>query len=607
MVKEEEECSKSKQYIYEARDERMVCLKTGISTVRIARFLNPVAKSVSKAVKVPNNQQRHECPSNVRFIVQCPQAKWQDWIDKSAGKYAHLWNQTGICDSIMASMYHVPFNRDLILAFVQFWCPETNTFVFPWGEATITLEDVMILGGFPVLGKAVTKILGETGEIDRAMNRKRIELTKTKARKASHSAWIDHFMEITNNNNEGETDLEHVAFLSLWLSRYVFPSQIINKNVFPIAAELSKGAEVSLGPAVLAGLYSMLSSLKTRSSQVFLARPFQLVQLWVFERFPMLGPKFLNPLKPGEPRIARFHELKQTINLELIKSTIESVKDFIWRPYSANLTNWRHLAYYRETKHVFFDFLSFEDNELLSFVQCVTVSELEGLGVREKYLPHRVAMQFGMDQDLPGDFPTGCPTGSRKNLRFFIPSMHFEAGVSLEYFNWWKESVQSKHGDQKSLKDTSKDTNLKRGTDHPDIQLPLSLIKNNQNQELDLSVLSDQNNLKDASKDTNLKREIDQPDIQLPLSPIRTNQNQGLCDLVITSGDLKNLEEPSTPDHASINSVPIIVISSSKSKRKVIQILDDSDNEVSQQTRLQGCFKPKPDTTIKRKKLFFTI
>ncbi|CAN6934080.1 unnamed protein product [Brassica oleracea] len=35
------------------------------------------------------------------------------------------------------------------------WCPETNSFVFPWDEATITLEDVMVLLGFSVLGSPV--------------------------------------------------------------------------------------------------------------------------------------------------------------------------------------------------------------------------------------------------------------------------------------------------------------------------------------------------------------------------------------------------------------------------------------------------------------------
>ncbi|KAJ0100994.1 hypothetical protein Patl1_04240 [Pistacia atlantica] len=39
--------------------------------------------------------------------------------------------------------------------------------------------------------------------------------------------------------------------------------------------------------------------------------------------------------------------------------------------------------------------------ELQSFAHCLRVSELVGFECIEQYLPHRVAMQFGMDQDLP--------------------------------------------------------------------------------------------------------------------------------------------------------------------------------------------------------------
>ena len=41
------------------------------------------------------------------------------------------------------------------------------------------------------------------------------------------------------------------------------------------------------------------------------------------------------------------------------------------------------------------------DKEMLSFVTCLRVSKLVGFESIEQYLPHRVAMQFGMDQDVP--------------------------------------------------------------------------------------------------------------------------------------------------------------------------------------------------------------
>ncbi|CAO2813820.1 unnamed protein product [Amaranthus hypochondriacus] len=41
------------------------------------------------------------------------------------------------------------------------------------------------------------------------------------------------------------------------------------------------------------------------------------------------------------------------------------------------------------------------NEELLSFVRCLRVSELVGCDCVMQYLPHRVGMQFGMDQDIP--------------------------------------------------------------------------------------------------------------------------------------------------------------------------------------------------------------
>lgn len=439
------------QPIYETRDERMVSFQTGKSTARTARFLRPLAKQINKAIAIPktpllseilphNNQQ---WPSKVHFKGwHFPQKKWKQWVDKLSQKCSSIWIQTGICDAILSSIYEVHCNHDLLLGLSEFWCADTNTFVFPWGEATVTLEDVSILGGYPILGEPINSPLsGGLSTIVDELNKNRVLISRSRAKKAEHSGWLKHFME------ETQSDFEHVAFLSLWLSRYVFPSladETLGKHVFPIAAKLSKGIQVAIGPAVLASLYRDFRTIREQAmasnETIRVSGPFQLVQIWAFERFRIVGPKALDSIQPGEPRAARWHRLNTKLNVPLVRLALKLGENFEWRPYAANLKNWKHPSYYKETDQLMVDCSSLDDQDLRSFIRCLQCCELVGIDCKEKYQPHRVAMQFGMDQDLPGDF-------ANFNIsNYFVPSRFCQPGVSMRYSNWWTNMMMAREG-----------------------------------------------------------------------------------------------------------------------------------------------------------------
>lgn len=90
----------------------------------------------------------------------------------------------------------------------------------------------------------------------------RLGLVRTSAKKASHGAWMKKFMKSGSR-------IEHEAFLSLLLSRFVFPSasgfDTIVNDVFPIAILLAQGTKIALAPAVLASIYRDLGLLRNKS------------------------------------------------------------------------------------------------------------------------------------------------------------------------------------------------------------------------------------------------------------------------------------------------------------------------------------------------------
>ncbi|KAH0986909.1 hypothetical protein GBA52_014086 [Prunus armeniaca] len=78
------------------------------------------------------------------------------------------------------------------------------------------------------------------------------------------------------------------------------------------------------------------------------------------------------------------------------------------------------------------------------YIRCLCTSELVGVEhCKEKYFPNRVAMQFGMDQDLPGEF-LKLYFAPGTDVGFFVPPRSFEPSVSARYLHWWKISKSAR-------------------------------------------------------------------------------------------------------------------------------------------------------------------
>uniref|UniRef100_A0A803LYD7 Aminotransferase-like plant mobile domain-containing protein n=1 Tax=Chenopodium quinoa TaxID=63459 RepID=A0A803LYD7_CHEQI len=268
-----------------------------------------------------------------------------------------------------------------------------------------------------------------------------------------HTEWMSYFMGIGG-------ELEHVAFLSLWLSRYVFSTNHyckISQDVFPIAIYLARGTRIALAPAVLASIYRDLSLLKDKiagilnewvARKLVLWAPFQLVQLWGWERFPTLGPSPINILN-GESRLSRWRKLERP-NLLRVMLDFESLgKSFVWRPYGICVENWQFPEFCGdEERLVLIDFGVGE--ELLSFARCLRACELLGLDCIEQYLPHRIGMQFGLDQDVPSSVPRSNESHLAawnsydmplNGLKLYLSPRLLKGDVTARYSDWFRTAL----------------------------------------------------------------------------------------------------------------------------------------------------------------------
>ena len=437
----------------------------GDTTRRMAHFIRPAVASGSVLPSPPPFSspiaplESHEWETKISFHGwSCKEKQWKKWVESLHSSYQSVWRTAGIYEAIMGSNYQIPRNDDLVNGVAAKWCPETNTFVFPWGEATITLEDVTILGGFSPLGESVSAALEqkELVEIKENLIQERLLVSRSSTtQKACQSVWMARFMGTGSR-------LEHESFLSLWLSRFVLPikaNSTIEKHVFSIAIRLARGIQVALAPAVLATIYRDLrilnEALVTLSNKgncekkVSLLAPLQFVQVWVWERFPALRPS-PKPIEFGEPRVARWHKIRgcRVENVELALDTAGA--SFQWRPYVRAVDNWGFHGFYSEREEWVL-MGSNSDMDLLAFARFLRVCKLVGVdGCMEWYFPHRVAMQFGMDQDLPGCVPE-CDESPAIAWRsyskpingiLYIPSRLFDSDVTTRYFNWWQSLVK---------------------------------------------------------------------------------------------------------------------------------------------------------------------
>ncbi|CAN6323441.1 unnamed protein product [Urochloa humidicola] len=443
-----------------------------VPCARPALFLRPRAGDAAHLPAPPGDP--GSGPVRIREIQAefrgwaCVPRQWTEWVDKLRPRHEPLWRELGILGGVLASTCRVRRRKHerALLQLAAFWSGATGTFVFPWGEATVTLEDVAALAGLPLLGGSVRAPVSDRVEKEVAtIESVRTLLNRSTKKKATFGAWVKHFVERAPEKEEAASAgggggdeardlLEHGAFLAMWLSIFVLPAppfDVIRREVFPIAARLARGQSVALAPAALASIYSDLSALKQHISSGNEKEPFvssapaHILQLWVWERFPELRPELASSPAPGDhdmPRAARWHAVVNRFSSKHVHAVFMLPKEFEWRPYG-------NCSFFALQPEIAGSWIRSQDittsEALLSFARCLHACELVGMNCVELYSPHRVARQLGFDQDIPGEVSCGSSDWEKawntynieaESSMFIVPN--HKPGVSVQYAQWWK-------------------------------------------------------------------------------------------------------------------------------------------------------------------------
>ncbi|QHO52654.1 uncharacterized protein DS421_2g41000 [Arachis hypogaea] len=298
------------------------------------------------------------------------------------------------------------YDNPLISAFVERWRPETHTFHLPWGECTITLEDVAMQFGLPIDGQPVS---GEVppGHVGTTKYNIKLKWLKTRLQQMP--------LDLDDNGL-----MQYARCYILYLLGGVLLPDKANNTVhvryLPLLAEYDAIGTYSWGSAVLCWLYRAMC-LATDYSVEGMAGCHMLLMSWIYYRLPFWAPNVTTPYsfplatrwagKKGQNDYAEQRLLRHRLRLDNLQ-----VDEFVWQPYLEPWILSRVLAEFLGHPHG--DFYT-------AVVPLIFFRWIEILNV------DRVLRQFGGKQGPPNP-----------PLNIYIPSTI----GSQDYYRWYSQRTR---------------------------------------------------------------------------------------------------------------------------------------------------------------------
>ena len=170
-------------------------------------------------------------------------------------------------------MRHVAYshpNKNLILAFVERWHPETNSFHMPFGEMTITLDDVECLTGLPIVGRPIVPPPRESATRLAAEVATGLGVSEEEAEEAMEGlrgsniklAWLqERFQGLMASESQAEVEASARAYMLFTFGCILFPDKTstrVNLGWLDLVTDMRQVDTYAWGAGVLAYLYRQL-------------------------------------------------------------------------------------------------------------------------------------------------------------------------------------------------------------------------------------------------------------------------------------------------------------------------------------------------------------
>lgn len=203
---------------------------------------------------------------------------YSNWLNNIEKQKSQAWKDIGIYDLIMLSKLDLDYSNPMLVSSLYFWDITHYTFHLPCGMVTPTLFDMAAITGL--------KPTGYTYDPD-------VDSIYTIAFSTTRATYSTHISHYHDKDTEIVSDVEHIAFLALSLSLFVFCSKSLQvaKKYLTLANQLHAGHDVCLSEMILAILYESLSDGVAQlnnlgdKGKLLLSSPFWLLQLWLNATF----------------------------------------------------------------------------------------------------------------------------------------------------------------------------------------------------------------------------------------------------------------------------------------------------------------------------------